>query len=532
MPLTDFPNGLRDAADYLNPGRHLQDLPDPVGELERLIPPTLQDAELKEIICQMMAGGGFLLPNSQIAIYQNLANLLDILSGGALYDILGPLLDLYETYLYHNSIDSVLGRLGDRTNEISSVASMLNFCNQPLDPVPIPTMLEGSMESFLGSGQDIIDQLGTFAPSGTSGTGGTGSTSTGTGTGGTGTGSGTRDNILDAIIPGQFNTNFFTGGLLGRISDRYDDVISGNLERSWLDEIEASVLRVSNTIKDVMDRENNVNSIHSKGGSEFAQRSREENPHRGMAVLFNSDSESVQSISSIAGRLRALYENLGSYPVTAKDGTKYNNIFETFVEADMLNLLSAQQNPIPTVSERIPIYDYCGEVVGYTHERIQGQPEKSLGDEPQPIRTPGFQSGGLPTDPMAAAQRITPESDTWQRREIRSNNVTTTDDNDMIVTWSERITPLTDTIWFADVQAVGKRTNGTDVTSIRVECIIQNRNNMVTIEGTEGNKTVFNSIGAENYDLILEATSEFIVKVKGDTGHDVDWALRIIYQQV
>ena len=89
----------------------------------------------------------------------------------------------------------------------------------------------------------------------------------------------------------------------------------------------------------------------------------------------------------------------GSYQVVAQDGTVYNNIFETFVDPGLLSVLRRTTNPMPTISERVPVYNYCHEIIGYTEVISQEAnfPESEGEDPPTSTNEPGYKAGGLPT---------------------------------------------------------------------------------------------------------------------------------------
>jgi hypothetical protein len=89
--------------------------------------------------------------------------------------------------------------------------------------------------------------------------------------------------------------------------------------------------------------------------------------------------------------------------------------------------------------------------------------------------------------------------------------------------------PSTDKTWFVEITAVANRTGTNDATAIRIEGLVDNSSGTVTIVGTAGNKTIYNSTPAtSNYDLLLDVVggTDFRVRVQGDTGHDVTWSVR------
>ena len=520
MPLSSFPNGLRNAADYLNPNNHREA---PLGEipedLRQAVKPVFEDTSIKEVVCSLMAGRGFLLPNSQLGIYNSstaLCNLNNIQS--ELKESLGLLSDTYLSYMNHNSADNVLGRAGGSLSEILAISSMLNFCVTPLDPLPIDNLLEGSMESFLGGGQEINDQFGSldFDHLGSS------------------------DYNKEVFQPELFNGGS-NGGILDKIASRYSDVENGGLDQAFIEELESDIDRAIQSINELMERENNMNGIHSGGfgGSEFADpNSRPFNTKFG--VLFNSEDEGIQGVTSIGSRLKSLYSSLSEYPVTAKNGTQYNNIFETFLEPDLLNLLAAQEDPTPPINERIPVYDHCGEITGYITEHTQRPVERSAGTTPQEINGPGFQAGGLSTNPLSfALARADSSSPTTVAAALPVvEGTATTEAVQTNVLWSSGaiINPSDNSAWLIQIQAVGKQRNNASVFGVRVEALISNHDGTITLAGSDAAKTIFNhNFDGDPFDLLVSIDDDGLavfLDVLIDDAPTVDWNIRMTYQQV
>ena len=525
MVLSSFPNGLRNASDYLNPNNIGQAFDDIAEDVRESIIPTFQDNSLKEVICRMLASRGMLYPNSQVGIN----NSLDILCNlpNIQRDLKAALVELcraYSRFMDHNTLDSVLSRISNTLSEILAISSMINFCDTVVDPIPIRSLLEDVMDSFLGGGQEINDLIGLL-----------------------------DYNYLENIFDKNsriFQPQMFTGGILGDLGSRYSDVLSGSLDQSFIDEIIGRVTRSINQIEALIEKETTTKGIHENrrietptngdgsgtptdsgsglGGTELGDGNRPFNTKLG--VLFNADDEGIQGVVSSASRLKALYQSLSNYPVTDRNGVTYNNIFELFVDPELLELLRVQADPVTTIEDRLPVYDHCGMLIGYTTNTIQDQERVIYPVTPlREISDPGFQAGGRETNPLAVAQRSIPETTPFTTYDIYSSVVNVPTE----VTFPDSITPNNNKIWFVVVQAVGKRTNGSDATSIRIEAIVRNIDTVVTLEGTEGNKTVFNSVGADNYDLVLGVSNNaFVVEVVGDDNHDVQWSVKLTYQEI
>lgn len=369
MSFTDFPNGLSDANQYLNAQHHLRlDLQGSVADVGRFAVQAEYSTSLKEIICSLLAGRGLKLPNIQLCLFLNLQELLGIPQlQSALSAALNQLSDAMQRFLDHTRISEVLGRINNVLAEITNIANMINFCSAPIDPVAIPNILEQGMQSFLGAGQDIINSIGELIPS----------------------------EIGGCLTPGGFNCGAFSGGLLGRICDNFPAVSTGTASQDFIDACIANINSIVNDIDTLINNENGVTGTYDQGGSDFIEEPRPVNDTIG--VLHNGTDEGIQGNTRIASQLKALYDNLGSYQVVGNDGTVYNNIFETFVEPDLLRLLRRQDDPRPRVANRQPVYNYCGEITGYTEAVTQDPEQNSGGSTPGEIDQPGFNAGGLPT---------------------------------------------------------------------------------------------------------------------------------------
>ena len=77
----------------------------------------------------------------------------------------------------------------------------------------------------------------------------------------------------------------------------------------------------------------------------------------------------------MANTLKANYDALKGYEV---DGNG-NNIFYYLLEPELIAKLDAESNPISSITEQTPVYDYCGKVIGYTNTNVQGDKRTSAG---------------------------------------------------------------------------------------------------------------------------------------------------------
>lgn len=376
MAFTDFPNGIGDSSDYLNPSNQSDaSLTGSPIDIDRVIVSGQLENKLKEIICSLLAGRGLKLPNVQICISLNLKELLKIPNlQDELSEALGNLDDTLDDYLDHLKLDAVLGRISGVLGELSNIANMINFCSAPIDPIQIPSVLETAMGSFLGSGLDLLNRIGSVPSA----------------------------QIGGCLIDGSFNCAAFDGGILKSICDNIDDVNNGTVDTDTINAIVAEINDVISDINTIIDNETSVSGSYSQGGSDLAETPRVVN--EGLGVLFNATDEGIQGATRYGGQLWAAYQQLGSYQVVDSDGNVYNNIFELFVDDDLMRVLRRTSNPTPEISEQVPVYNYCGEVVGYTKTTTQAEEDTSVGLVPGTIDQPGFNAGGIQTNPITEAQ--------------------------------------------------------------------------------------------------------------------------------
>jgi hypothetical protein len=244
MPFTDFPNGLSGASDYLSSNNSLTaELTGSVADIGRFVVSGEMDFNLKEIICSLMAGRGLKLPNLQICISLNLKGLLGDFIGqiqDVLYQALASLDAAFDKFMDHLKLDAVLGRINSILGEITNIANMINFCSAPIDPIQIPNVLENAMDSFLGKGKSIIDSIGTILP----------------------------DQIGGCLIDGLSS---FDSGIMGRLNDVYDDLITGSLTDDIINGIVADIAVITATITDLIASETTVPTNYSQGGSDLAE---------------------------------------------------------------------------------------------------------------------------------------------------------------------------------------------------------------------------------------------------------------------
>lgn len=396
---TDFKNGLQNANDYLDTRHHLSGTTALGNSNLRAVAQAEYSFTLRELLCGVLGGNGIKLPNIQICMSANINALLGIPAlQGELFDALSQLDGAMNDFMDHTKLDSILGRLNGVLAEAQNVANMINFCSAPVDPIAIPNMLERAMGSFLGAGKNLIDQIGSIVPG----------------------------QVCACIGTGGFNGNVFNGGILGNIANNIDAINAGSLGQSVIDSIRGDIEGVASGIKNLISFENNINGSYSLGGSQFA--TPDPSCNSGVGVMHNPQNGSIAGNARLASSMKGLYDKLAGYPVTYRPGTslggstgsvpisasnlgasaaapiEYENIFKLLFDDDFLTLLDQADDPQSNVDNQIPVYDYCGTIIGYTTQVVQREADKSLGSDPTTPNSPGYLAGGLNTSDGTSAE--------------------------------------------------------------------------------------------------------------------------------
>tara|TARA_B100001094_G_scaffold259111_1_gene259178 strand:+ start:1214 stop:3742 length:2529 start_codon:yes stop_codon:yes gene_type:complete len=394
MSYRDFSAGLQNANDYLDTKHHISGTQSAGTDALRGVFQAEYSFTLRELLCGLLSGNGLKLPNVQLCLHTNIAALLNIPNiQGELNDALNDLQGHLESFMDHTKFDQVLGRLNGVLAEAQNVANMINFCSAPVDPIAIPNMLERAMGSFLGAGKDITDSIGAIA-----------------------------DADMCACIDssGGFNTNIFSGGLLGTLANNIGKITSGSLIQSELDAILNDVKGIGSAISGLISFENNINGSFTQGGSQFATPDPGCNAQIG--VMHNSGTGGMAGNARLTSQLKSLYDRLGGYPVQYSKGSstgqvgvghqydtngnriyggevvEYPNIFHLLLDPELLALLQQDDRPTPNVDTQTPVMDYCGNVIGYTQNFQQRETQASEGSTPTTPNSPGFNAGGFTTD--------------------------------------------------------------------------------------------------------------------------------------
>ena len=391
----DFKAGLSSANDYLDTKHHITGTQAAGTDALRSVVSAEYSFTLRELLCGLLAGGGLKLPNVQICLHSNIGALLGLPNiQSELNDALSELQGELEKFMDHTKFDQVLGRLNGVLAEAQNVANMINFCKAPVDPIAIPNMLERAMGSFLGAGKAITDSIGAISDA---------------------------DMCACISSDGSFNTNIFNGGLLANLGNNITKITNGTLIQTELDAILNDVKGIGQSITGLIAFENDIGGSFARGGSQFATPDAGCNAQIG--VMHNSNTGGMAGNARLTSQLKSLYDRLGGYPVqyslgqsTAQQGVghqydtngnrvfgnntvEFPNIFHLLLDDELLNLLQQNDDPQPDVDTQTPVYDYCGNIIGYTQNFAQRETEQSEGSLPTtPQDRPGFNAGGFTTD--------------------------------------------------------------------------------------------------------------------------------------
>lgn len=361
MANADFPNGLANANEYLN---RTVEVPTSttIDPVDGTVSTTTTSYTLREIICSILAGNGFKLPNVQICLKVNLGRLLNnagVNWQGALsdlYDDLAEAEQALEEFIAHTDIENVLGRLNAGIAEFAAIANMINFCGTPVEPRAIPNVLRDMFGSFTGEGKRLLDNLGTMADSDIGG-------------------------CIDS------NGNFkpiFNGGVLGNIQNNLSNL--ANLPQSTINGFRNDLKAFSNDMKDLIKFENKFGSgsTTDKGGSNFAPTNRINNQ---VGVGIDPNNMDLATAQRLGNGLKGSYDALKSYEVDGQG----NNIFHYILEPEMISRLGQENDPISGVENRVPTYDYCGRITGYTDIPTQSEVPVSSGQVASIPSQPGIE---------------------------------------------------------------------------------------------------------------------------------------------
>jgi len=514
---TDFQAGLQNANDYLDATQFGGGIGIDAGPV-KIIASAEYSFTLRELICGLLSGSGFKLPNLQICMYANIQELLGLPNlQAALYSALDKLAGALQSFMDHTKIDDILGRLNAIIAEAQNVAAMINFCASPVNPIAIPNIIGNAFGSFLGAGKAIIDQIGSIVPG----------------------------QVCGCLSTGGFNTGVFNGGILGTIADNFEAVSLGTLSQSVIDSITNDVNVVADAISNIISFENNILGSYNTGGSNFTSGA----CNTEVGVMYNSGG-SITSTASVVSSLKSVYDNLASYPVTYKynynpvtggplftntqtvigEPITYPNIFHLLVEPEILDILDRDDEPNPNISQQVPIYDYCGTITGYRTVYSQKQTERSTGAEPVESTNPGFNGGDIVTTTPLTSTSAVIQTDTVSGSDPYTKySIKTVGASQSVVKFDNvEMTPALNKIWSYTVEAVGSNNARTELQKIKIEGVVQNNNGGYVLPVTPTKTYTFSNANGWDIDTVID-NGQFKIYANGSATADVTWSLKFSY---
>jgi hypothetical protein len=449
---TDFEQ-LENFNDYVSARHHITGTVALGDDAARIVANAEYSFTVKELVCGLMSGNGLKMPNLQVGLHSQLSSLLleELVANmqQPVYDAINQVRNSVEDFMDHTKLDDVLGRMNVILAEAQQIASLINFCAAPADPKAIPAMIEESFGSFLGPGKSLMDTVGKVPES-----------------------------RVCSLVSGAFDPSAFVDGFLKDVADWLQDIIAGTLSIPRVESLVAQAKAISEAVASLINKENTVLSTYDQGGSQFSTPDPGCNP--GVGVLHNSRTGGINANARLASTMKALYDNLGGYPVRYRvpgagpgenEYIEYPNIFHLLVEPDLLELLQKEDEPLPTSSTEVPILDYCGNVVGYREVYDQRDAQDSDGSTPTIPNSPGYNAGGFITsiDNTTSTSDVVSQTTVIQNFSGSGNNLyivsdessmlalqTNTNDivvrTDILTTFIRKNTADTDTGTLADYQ--------------------------------------------------------------------------------
>ena len=189
---------------------------------------------MKTMICNLLAGNGLKpMPQVQICLDMNIAELIGLSPNAALSAALASCRSALQAFNEHTGLSSTLARLNAIMGEAAAIASMINFCANPINPKPIPNLLETIMGSFLGAGEAILNRLGRVIPD--------------------------RASLCYDFSKGKFNTDaVIDGGLLDDIQKAFEAGMSANALELLIADWIAQLAAIDADFHRIMTYENDV----------------------------------------------------------------------------------------------------------------------------------------------------------------------------------------------------------------------------------------------------------------------------------
>ena len=230
MAYSDFRDGLTTFDNYISAEKHSVGLQGTYGD--NAVVRAEIGGNMKTMICNLLAGNGLKpMPQIQICLDMNLNELMGLAgANAALMGALGACRTALQAFNTHTGLSATLMRLNAVIGEAAAIASMINFCATPINPKPIPNLLETVMGAFLGKGEAILNKLGQVIPD--------------------------RASVCFDFSTGKLNTDaYIDGGLLQEIRDALEAGI--DISALWEDWV-AQLMSIADDFKRIIQFENDI----------------------------------------------------------------------------------------------------------------------------------------------------------------------------------------------------------------------------------------------------------------------------------
>lgn len=305
-----------------------------LGDYANIVAKAQIPTDIKEIVCNILAGKGLFNPLEGLSVCLNVAigDLLNDAGLGAASSALEEALNDLEAglndFIEHTGVNNALSRVNNAMNQIAAIYSMVNFCSDPMVAPNINTSLGNVIGSYTGAGRAILDELGAIG-----------------------------DSNISACVDGSGNFNFSAldpNSILARIKNALD---VGDPLGDFVDEVKNSLKKM----QDLMTKEN----------------------------TGDAPSQRVANAINTANVLKATFAQASSYRVDETNG-----VFDFFVDGEIVDLLNNPESYQALVQQRVPVYDYCGNLTGYQLVDLQGNATLE-GPSTDPTTNHGATTGGV-----------------------------------------------------------------------------------------------------------------------------------------
>ena len=304
-----------------------------LGDYANIVAKAQIPTDVKQIVCDILAGRGVFNPLEGLSVCLNVAigDLLNDAGLGAASSALEEALNDLEAGL-NDFIEhtGVNNALGRINNAMNQIASIYSMVNFCSDPMVAPN-INASLGNVIGS----------YTGAGRAILDALGAIS---------------DSNISACIDGSGNFNFSAldpSSILTRIKNALD---VGDPLGDFVDEVKGSLKQM----QDLMTKEN----------------------------TGDAPSQRVANAINTANVLKATFAQASSYKVDEENG-----VFDFFVNGEVLDILNNPKDLEALVQQRVPVYDYCGNLTGYQLVDLQGNSTLE-GPSTDPTTNAGAVTGG------------------------------------------------------------------------------------------------------------------------------------------